>query len=101
MENKKKVGLIVTIVTIFLCACPGLCAILYGAVFSQGYAMEDYGFDVTGDPQAFTYFGIASICIGVIGLLIPLGAGIYTIVQNRKGKQVEEITDIPDPLSGE
>ena len=101
MDNKKKVGLIVTIVTIFLCACPGLCSILYGAVFAQGYGLEEYGVDVTGDPDAFTFFGVFSICLGVIGILIPIGAGIYTLLQRRKETQAEVIEDIPDPLSGE
>lgn len=94
MDNKKKVGLIVTIVTIFLCACPGLCLIVFGATASYNAAFDDLGVN----PMAIV---IPLICIGVLGILISIGAGIYTLVQNRKDKQVEEITDIPDPLSGE
>ena len=32
MQDKQKVGLIVTLVTAFTCACPGLCAIAFGVM---------------------------------------------------------------------
>lgn len=94
MDDKKRVGLIVTIGTVLLCACPGLCLLSIGAVSSLGYELENYGFDVSGNPQAVA---IPLICLGVIGLLIPLAAGIYTIVQSRKAVEIEDI-EVPDPL---
>ena len=100
MEDKKKVGMIATIVTVLLCGCPGLCMIVFGATFSMGSGLEDYGWDVTGDPGAFTGFGIAGICLGVLGILITVGAGVYWFVQSRKNDEIEEV-EVPDPLDGE
>jgi hypothetical protein len=99
MEDKKKLGMILTIVAVLLCGCPGLCMIASGAMFSQGYGLQDYGFDVTGDPAAFTGFGIAGICVGVLGILVTAGAGVYWFVQSRKQEEISEV-DIPDPLDG-
>ena len=96
MDDKKRIGLIVTIGTVLLCGCPGLCILASGALFSFGYDLENYGFDVNGNPQAVA---IPMICVGVIMLLIPLAAGIYTVMQNRKMREVEDI-DVPDPLEG-
>jgi len=97
MEDKKKVGLIVTIGTVLLCGCPGLCALATGTLFSFGYDLENYGFDVSGNPQAVA---IPMICVGALMLLIPIAAGIYTLVQSRKAAENKDIEDIevPEPL---
>ena len=95
MEDKQKVGLIVTIVTVLLCGCPGLCAIVYGTMMATS---SSWATEVTGNPEAF---GIPSICIGAIMLLIPIAAGIYTIMQRRKKNDlevVEEDIEIPPAI---
>lgn len=95
MQDKKRVGLIVTLVTVFLCACPGLCAIAFGVMVStMGYDLENYGWEVSGDPQAVA---IPAICIGAILVLIPLIAGVYTFVQSRKSTEIENV-DVPPAL---
>lgn len=97
MDDKKRVGMIATIVAVLLCGCPGLCALLYGAVFSQGYGLQEYGVEVTGDPEAFGIFGTAGICIGILGILITIGAGVYWLMQVRKAKESEALEDIDIP----
>lgn len=95
MQDRKKVGLIVTLVTVFLCGCPGLCAIAFGVMVSAtGYNLENYGWDVTGNPQAVA---IPAICIGAILVIIPLAAGIYTYVQSRKTTEVSDV-EVPPAL---
>ncbi|MGD2026381.1 MAG: hypothetical protein PVI99_01075 [Anaerolineales bacterium] len=95
MEDKKRVGLIVTIVTVLLCGCPGLCAIAFGAMVStMGYDLENWGWDVSGNPQAVA---IPAICIGALMVLIPVAAGVYTLVQSRKEKQIEDV-EVPPAI---
>ena len=95
MQDRKKVGLIVTIVTVFLCACPGLCALVFGVMVStMGYDLENYGWDVSGDPQALA---IPAICLGVFLILIPLAAGVFTLLQSRKAAEVEDV-NVPPAL---
>lgn len=95
MEDKKRVGLIVTVVTVLLCGCPGLCAITFGAMFStMGYDLENYGWEVSGNPQAVA---IPAICIGVLMVLIPIAVGIYTLVQSRREKALEDV-DVPPAI---
>lgn len=97
MEDKKKLGMILTIVTILLCGCPGLCFISGGILFSFGRGLEDYGWEVTGNPQAAA---IPLICVGMLGILITMGAGAYWFAQSRKKEEIEDIV-VPDPLDGE
>ena len=93
MDDKKRVGLIVTIGTVLLCGCPGLCILASGAMFSFGFNPQS-GFNGSVNPQAVA---IPMICVGILLLLIPLAAGIYTIVQSRKAEEIENI-EVPDPL---
>ena len=88
MEDKKRIGLIVTLVTTLLCACPGLIAILVGAGVSlSGGSESNVGLTVA----------IAAICVGVILVLIPVAAGIYTWMQSRRSVELEDI-EVPPPL---
>ena len=96
MDDKKKVGLFVTIGTVLLCGCPGLCVLASGAVFSFGSSADSFNTNVN-NPLAV---GIPLLCVGVLMLMIPLAAGIYTLIQTRKEAKIEDIEDIevPDPL---
>lgn len=94
MEDKKKLGLIITIVTVLLCGCPGLCTMAFGAMLAMGNSMEDYGWEVTGNP---TPVGFAFLCVSVIMIAIPVVAGIYTFMQSRKQEEVINI-EVPPAL---
>ncbi|MBN2043486.1 MAG: hypothetical protein JW757_00590 [Anaerolineales bacterium] len=97
MEDKKKLGMILTIVTVLLCGCPGLCLAGTGIFFSFSDAIESAGGEVTGNPEALV---IPLICVGILGILITAGAGVYWFLQSRKQTESEEIS-VPDPLDGE
>lgn len=92
MEDKKKVGLIVTIVTVLLCGCPGLCGLVWGGMMVFLPNVE--GAEVTGNPLAV---GIPAICLSVIGILIPIAAGIYTLQQKKKAEAVIDV-DVPPAI---
>ena len=88
MQDKKRIGLIVTLVTVFLCACPGLIAVGLGMVIpASGGTGSNVG----------SVLAISSICIGVILILIPVAAGIYTWRQSRQSTELGEL-DVPPPL---
>ena len=96
MEDKKKLGMILTIAAVLLCGCQGLCMLSGGILTSFGRGLEDYGWEVTGNPTAVA---IPLICVGILGILVTIGAGVYWYLQSRKETVVEEI-DVPDPLEG-
>ena len=92
MEDKKKVGLIVTAVTAVLCGCPGLCLLVFGALTATG---SDY-VNTYGNS---TLLGVGLLCFGLIMAVIPIGAGIYTFLQSKKEEPVEVIKeDIPPAI---
>lgn len=93
MEDKKQVGLIVTAVTAVLCGCPGLCILVFGALMAAGGSMPSEYVDTTGNPVAV---GLAFLCVGLLLAIIPVGAGVFTILQSRKETAVEEIEEIEE-----
>ena len=72
----------------------GLCALVFGAMMAAGRNLEQYGWEVEGNPTAV---GIPAICVGLIFILIPIAAGVYTLMQNKKEKVVEEV-EVPPAL---
>lgn len=89
MEDKKRLGLIITIVTVLLCGCPGLCSLAFGAMTAAGNV------DVGSSSPAWV--GIFTLCVGLMMIAIPVAAGIYTLMQSRKEKDIENIEDIEVP----
>ena len=92
--EKKSIGLIATIGTTLLCACPGLCLMIFGigAAFGEG-TYQSFNAPTPIPPA----IGLGLLCFGSLFLLIPLGVGIYTIVLYRKDKSVIENLDAPIP----
>ena len=92
MEDKKKVGLIVTAVTAVLCGCPGLCLLVFGALTAAG---SDY-VNTYGNNELL---GIGMVCFGLLMAVIPIGAGIYTFLQSKKEEPAEVIEeDLPPAI---
>jgi len=88
MQDKKQIGLIVTLVTVFLCACPGLIAVVVGGGIAISGGAEE---------NVSLVFAISSICLGVFLVAIPVAAGIYTWRQSRRSVELEDV-EVPPPL---
>jgi hypothetical protein len=93
--DQKTTGLIATIATLLLCGCPGICMCLFGALSAVGLgtwttefgALSDYGTISTG-------WGIAILCLGLAGMLIPALVGFFTL---RNKPEAEQGLDEPLP----
>jgi hypothetical protein len=72
--NKKTTAIVVTILTIFLCGCPGLFSLLMGAMFALISFVPGANIDVFGssDPQSALMFGIGALVLGVICVIITI-----------------------------
>ncbi len=83
--NKNTVT-IVTILAILLCGCPGLFSLCFGGMFALIGFVPGADIDVFGssDPASAVTFGIGAICVGIIFLLIAVGA---VILARRKQQE--------------
>ena len=85
-------GIIITIVAVLLCGCPGLaflCNALFALIqyFFNYQTFFDYG-------NSALYWGIGGICGGIIGIIIAVVVAYFML---RKKKEDTTITNEPLP----
>lgn len=92
--DKRTLGIILTIATVLLCGCPGLLTCLWGASIATGlggtYTTDVLGTTGAGELPAGS--GYVFLCLGLIGIAIPI---IIGIVMLRKPKTVPPADIIP------
>lgn len=94
--DKRNVGIIATIVTVFLCACPGLFLCIFGGVTAAGIMPYTTEFNDVADSGIIpSGYGFAMLCAALILIAIPVVIGFVTL---RKKPAAEEIVDFHEPL---
>lgn len=84
--DKRTTAIVITVVAILLCACPGLFGLFMGGMFALVSFVPGADIDVFGstDPQAALNFGLGGLCGG--GVLVLIAAVIIFVTWRRKGK---------------
>ncbi len=83
--DKKTVAIIVTIIAVLLCGCPGLLGVFGGGLFAIISFIPGANIDIGGSssPQAALTTGIGILCGGLIFVLIAAIA-IYLVWRRNK-----------------
>jgi len=83
--DKKVTAIIITVVAILLCACPGLFGLFMGGLFALVSFIPGADIDVFGstDPQSALNFGIGGLCTGFV--LVLIAAVVIFMAWRRKG----------------
>ena len=77
--EKKTIGLIATVGTVLLCACPSLFLCIWGVIGISGTAIDTtVGGQTTSQPMN-TGLAVALLCVSLIGILIPVVVGFFTL----------------------
>ena len=77
--DKKTVGLIATIGTALLCACPSFFLCVWGIIGISGAPIDTtINGQTSSEPMSM---GLAAglICLSLIGILIPVAVGFFTL----------------------
>lgn len=75
-DSTRTTGIILVILTILLCACPGLVMLLSGGFFAVFSSIP--GADIESDISPLVFGGI-SICLGIFLIAIPIVIAILTL----------------------
>ena len=95
--EKKTLAIILIVLLIFLCACPGLCIFLWGILLAAGGSLANLGiegFEATGNPVGI---GIGSIIAGFIMIVIAI-VGIIYANKMKKEEDLAETDDVPPAI---
>lgn len=97
--EKKTAGILATIFTVLFCGCPGLFGICFGGAFLIGGNAPGADIDVFGssDPKAAMAAGIATICVSLILVVIPIAVGFFSLRNKEEAANV--VMDGPLPPS--
>lgn len=77
--EKKTIGLIATIGTVFICACPSLIACGFGVAGISGIPFTTTVNGYESVQPMNSVLAISLLCLAVIGLAIPIVIGFFTL----------------------
>jgi len=77
----RNTGLIITIVSVILCGCPGLFSCFWGLIASVVSFIPGADIDIAGssDPMAALVSGLVAIVIGVVLVAIPVAVWFFLV----------------------
>ncbi len=88
--DKRTVAIIVTVAALLLCGCPGLLGVFMGGLFAIVSFIPGASIDVMGssDPQSALGFGLGSLCVGLVAVLIAAAAIFFAWRRSRADSSV-------------
>ncbi len=79
--EKRTVAIIVTVIAVLLCGCPGLFSVFWGGMMAVISVIPGAEIDIAGssDPMAALATGLGACCGGLIFIAIPVAVGFFTL----------------------
>jgi hypothetical protein len=75
----RTLAVIITIVAVILCGCPGLAFLCFGVTdFIDHYALNSYFYGIYGQNAA-NFWGVMGICGGIIFIVIAIVVSILVL----------------------
>ena len=96
--NNKTTAIIVTVLAVLLCACPGLTGLCMGGMFAVISFVPGANIDIGGsnDPKTALNTGIAGLCFGIVFILIA-ALVIYFVWKRKKAEMLPPSPSEPLP----
>lgn len=92
--SNRTTAVIITIVAVLLCGCPGLAFLCFGVTdFIDYYALNSYIYGIT-DKTASDIGGVVGLCAGLLFIAITI---IVSVLVLRRKKDTPPVTNEPIP----
>ena len=84
----RNTALILTLVSVVLCGCPGILALFTGLMFAIVSAVPGAEIDIAGssDPATALATGAGGMCLGLIFIAIPIAVWFFTLRRSSAEK---------------
>jgi hypothetical protein len=95
--DRKTTAIVVTSLAVIACGCPGLVALFTGLFFAVISPMPGAQIDIMGsnDPAAALSVAFVMICLGLIGIAIPVLAAIFLLRRKPEALPVNYNEPLP------
>lgn len=90
--NNRTAAVIITIIAVFLCGCPGLIGLCWGSAFLIDYA-AGFGF-FASDPNTYLGYILGGLCGGFVLIAITVIVSFFVL---RKKKGIPPTPNEPIP----
>ena len=88
--DRRTTGIIATIATVLLCACPGFGLCLFGGITAAGQGTFN-------DQSLSPTVGFVLLCVSLIFIAIPVVVGIVTL-RRKPGDVAPVVTAVSEPM---
>ena len=91
--HPRTTAILVTVVALLACACPGLFGLFMGGMFALVSFIPGADIDMLGstDPQSALTFGLGLLCVS--GLALLLGAAATILAWRRSAKPAAPLSN--------
>ena len=98
MKNRTT-AIILTVVSVLLCGCPGLAACIFGALVIAGVPFTTTVNGYSSSQSLPIAYGIGGLCGAVILIIIPIVVGVLTL-RKKKVQEAAPVDVLPpsEPL---
>jgi hypothetical protein len=96
--DKRTTSIIITLVTVLLCGCPGLFGLCFGASFVLAGVVPGADINIQGSnnpPADAIKIGLISLCLGIFFVAIPAVAAFVTLRKKKTAAPVSFNEPIP------
>jgi hypothetical protein len=90
--DKKTVGIVLTVISVLLCGCPGLFFCLFGVGVLTGIGTWTTNDQVGSIPSNY---GLPILCVGALFIIIPFIVGFFLL--RKKKEPLTPSTGEPTP----
>lgn len=93
----RTIGIILTIVTVLCCACPGFGLCIFGGLIAAGQPVTTTLNGVESSQVYPASYGIALICLAAFLVVIPVVVGFFTL-RNKPAPATQAPSGFNEPM---
>jgi len=91
--DKKTIGIIVTVVTAFLCGCASIFSCVWGLIIVSGQPIDLTSNGITTPQTLSPTIGYVLLCLTVIMVAVPVAVGFFTFRKKPDDNQYANTID--------
>lgn len=96
----RNTSIIITVVAVILCGCPGLIGLCFGSTFALVGFIPGAEIDVFGsaEPRSAIITGLVTVCLSVLFIAVPALLGYFLLGKNKNKDPLDDVEILDQDL---